>query len=102
MARFVNEKPQLPLTPFQTVDAISRNQNDLVKQLQALLYEYGFRINSVYPKDATENAQMIRVADGVSAPTAVSGAAFIYVDEADGDLKIKFGDGFTATIQVDS
>jgi len=40
--------------------------------------------------------------DGVTAPTSTSGQAQIYVDTADGDLKIRFGDGFTATIQTDS
>jgi hypothetical protein len=40
--------------------------------------------------------------DGVAAPDAVSGVAIIYVDTADGDLKIKFGDGTVKTIVVDS
>lgn len=40
--------------------------------------------------------------DGITAPSAVSGRAIIYVDAADGDLKIKFADGFVATIAADS
>lgn len=44
----------------------------------------------------------MRLTDGVTAPTSSSGYALIYVDSADGDLKVRFGDGFTATIQTDS
>ena len=40
--------------------------------------------------------------DGITAPAAVVGRAIIYVDSADGDLKIIFGDGFIATIAADS
>ena len=42
------------------------------------------------------------VADGVTAPTAVTGEALIYVDTADGDLKCRFGDGFTRLLGADS
>lgn len=44
----------------------------------------------------------LRLIDGVPAPAPVSGSAVIYVDEADGDLKIKFSDGTTKTIVVDT
>lgn len=40
--------------------------------------------------------------DGVTAPSTISGYAQIYVDTADGDLKIKFGDGTVKTIVVDT
>lgn len=40
--------------------------------------------------------------DGVSAPAAISGFALLYVDSADGDLKVRFGDGVTKTIVVDT
>ncbi len=40
--------------------------------------------------------------DGVTAPSTVSAQAQIYVDTADGDLKVKFGDGTTKTIVVDT
>jgi hypothetical protein len=40
--------------------------------------------------------------DGITAPAAVPGFAVLYVDTSDGDLKVKFGDGFVATIAVDS
>jgi len=40
--------------------------------------------------------------DGVSEPSTVSGLAYIFVDSADGDLKVKFGDGTVTTIAADS
>jgi len=44
----------------------------------------------------------LSIIDGVSAPSTVSGSALIYVDSADGDLKIKFGDGTVKTIATDT
>ena len=44
----------------------------------------------------------LRVTDGVTAPSTESGYANIYVDTADGDLKVKFGDGTVKTIVVDT
>lgn len=40
--------------------------------------------------------------DGVTAPSTVAGAAQIYVDAADGDLKVKFGDGVTKVLAADT
>jgi len=40
--------------------------------------------------------------DGLTAPATVAGYAQIYVDTADGDLKVKFGDGTVKTIVVDT
>lgn len=42
------------------------------------------------------------IKDGITAPSTVSGMAVIYVDTADGDLKVKFGDGTVKTIVVDT
>jgi len=42
------------------------------------------------------------IADGVSAPATIAGMAQLYVDAADGDLKIKFGDGVVKTIVIDT
>lgn len=44
----------------------------------------------------------IAITDGMTAPGATSGKAKIYVDSADGDLKVKFGDGTVKTIVVDT
>ena len=43
---------------------------------------------------------LFALTDGRSAPGAIPGLALIYVDSADGDLKVKFGDGDTVTIAV--
>jgi hypothetical protein len=42
------------------------------------------------------------LADGISAPATKTGYALLYVDVADGDLKIKFSDGTVKTIVVDT
>ena len=44
----------------------------------------------------------LALADGVPEPVTVAGRAFLYIDEADGDLKIKFGDGVIKTIAEDT
>lgn len=44
----------------------------------------------------------IAIKDGITAPSATSGYAKIFVDTADGDLKIIFGDGTTKTIVTDT
>lgn len=46
-------------------------------------------------------AKSLWIGDGVTAPTAQAGFAVIYVDSADGDLKVKFGDGVTKTLATD-
>ena len=55
-----------------------------------------------WDKDGKVNINTMSVVDGITAPTAISGQAIIYVDTADGDLKVKFGNGFVATIAADS
>jgi hypothetical protein len=46
--------------------------------------------------------QYLDVTDGVTAPAAATGRARIYVDTADGDLKIIFADGTIKTIVTDT
>jgi hypothetical protein len=47
-------------------------------------------------------AGAIAIADGITAPSTSAGFAQLYVDTADGDLKVKFGDGTVKTIATDS
>jgi len=44
----------------------------------------------------------LAITDGITAPGAVVGFAKIYVDSADGDLKIRFSDGTIKTIMTDT
>lgn len=46
--------------------------------------------------------QTLALVDGISAPSTLAGHAQIYVDTADGDLKVKFGDGTTKVISADT
>lgn len=47
-------------------------------------------------------AKPFALTDGIAAPDTVAGLGLIYIDTADGDLKIKFGDGTVKTIVVDT
>lgn len=44
----------------------------------------------------------IAVTDGITAPSTLSGKTVIYTDVADGDLKVKFGDGTVKTLATDT
>lgn len=44
----------------------------------------------------------LEIKDGMTAPSATTGIAKIYVDSADGDLKVIFADGTVKTIVTDS
>jgi hypothetical protein len=45
---------------------------------------------------------VLSIPDGSTAPTAVAGKAYIYVDTSDGDLKVRFGDGTTKVLAADT
>jgi hypothetical protein len=61
-----------------------------------------FGVGTTSPDIELDVNGSIGITDGVTAPTSVVGKAFIYVDSADGDLKIVFGDGTVKTIVTDS
>ena len=44
----------------------------------------------------------LNIVDGITAPSTEAGHACIYVDTADGDLKVKFGNGTVKTIVTDT
>ncbi len=46
--------------------------------------------------------ETLAIKDGTTEPTTLTGYAQIFVDTADGDLKVKFSDGTVATIVVDT
>lgn len=47
-------------------------------------------------------ADYLEIPDGVAAPGAGTGKARIYVDTADGDLKVVFADGTIKTLATDT
>lgn len=61
----------------------------------------GASVPEVVIPHKVRTTQFYTLPDGVTAPTTVAGQAFLYVDIADGDLKIKFGDGVIKTIATD-
>ena len=50
----------------------------------------------------TGNVEHLTLTDGASIPVTSAGNTYLYVDSADGDLKVKFGDGTVKTISVDT
>ena len=58
--------------------------------------EYG------WDKEGALSVDSVAVTDAIAEPGTVSGFAVIFVDTSDGDLKVKFGNGFVATIVADS
>lgn len=67
-----------------------------------LSVEYGLWVGNDTAGSNYPPAGVIAMTDGVTAPSTISGAAQLYVDTADGDLKVKFGDGTVKTIATDS
>jgi hypothetical protein len=52
--------------------------------------------------DAIFGGLQMNLTDGITAPGATVGFAKIYVDTADGDLKVIFGDGVTKVLAADT
>lgn len=57
--------------------------------------------NSIFDGQLTV-AGAFRLTDGITAPATATGFAILYVDSADGDLKVKFGDGTVKTLATDT
>lgn len=57
-------------------------------------------INDLYVRKDGEDKLLLT--DGITAPGTTTGKATIYVDTADGDLKIRFADDTVKTIVVDT
>ena len=78
------------------------------KQLENLLVKTQQRLAAAERKiedlEAAEynRLNLIYLTDGVTAPSTATGWALIYVDTADGDLKVKFGDGHVEVIAADT
>jgi hypothetical protein len=48
------------------------------------------------------NIDYLVLRDGIAAPGSVTGRAIVYIDQADGDLKILYGDAVNHTIDADT
>jgi hypothetical protein len=77
--------------------------------------QWQFTNNAIFPSfDGTHDmgtpglnidrnfGQILALVDGITAPSTIATHAQLYVDTADGDLKIKFGDGTVKTIVTDT
>lgn len=60
-----------------------------------------FAANRIVASGVTQGSQL-RISDGIAAPGGVAGVAVIYVDTADGDLKVVFSDGVVKTLATDT
>lgn len=73
--------------------------NGMVKGVSAGLMAARNAADSAY---ATIQKEMLDITDGITAPSATTGRAKIYVDSADGDLKVIFADGTIKTLATDT
>jgi len=78
--------------------AISGNLSNLDNKIPVI----GSGVTVNYAPDANFSPSAIGMADGIAAPSTITGMALLFVDTADGDLKIKFGDGTLKTIVTDT
>ena len=70
--------------------------------VDTILSRIGANVLGVGAGDAFRAGNYAELVDGIAAPGANAGFARIYVDTADGDLKVVFGDGHVAVIAADS
>ena len=74
----------------RVLEQMQRQIDQQEKKIEALAASEYNRMNMLY------------LTDGLTAPSTASGWAIIYVDTADGDLKVKFGDGKVTVIAADT
>ncbi len=55
-------------------------------------------VGTLTPAEKVDVNGAVAIVDGMTAPGATAGKAKIYVDTADGSLKVKFGDGTVKTL----
>lgn len=86
--------PNLPLAPLQY-------DRQWLDQLNNTLRLYFASLNNAVNEAIKVPKDRLELTDGVTVPLTTGGRALIYVDSADGDLKIKFSDGTVKTIMTD-
>ena len=80
-------------------DAVALINDDDVVTLAARVTETEIDIAAFATSVATTQ---LHLTDGITAPTATVGLAKIFVDAADGDLKVIYGDGVLKVIVADT
>lgn len=58
--------------------------------------------NGTHQTDTHIPSKLLKVPDATPIPGTVAGIGQIFIDEADGDLKIKYGDGTVKLIVADT
>jgi hypothetical protein len=96
-------------TPTGTWTGYTITAADLVRNNSFIgTFSAKYSVNNTYVKSVTSYDAGARgeggvvLTDGITAPTVSSGRAQIYVDTADGDLKIMFGDGTVKVLSADT
>lgn len=80
---------------------VTNNQNLLAMRVGAT-DQHTWLVDGRYEAQGRVKGNYLQAIDGISVPTTEAGVASIFVDSADGDLKIKFGDGTVKTIVTDT
>jgi hypothetical protein len=78
---------------------MTNQELEFMRQLIDKLNRLEQRVNQL---EGQEGESIVSLRDGVTAPAASVGTAYIYVDTSDGDLKVRFGDNVTKTIAIDT
>lgn len=73
----------------------------LIEEMQRQIMNLEKRIGEIESAEYSR-FNYIYLVDDTDEPTTVSGWGIFFIDAADGDLKIKFGDGTVTTIAVDT
>lgn len=93
-----------PTPALVIADTVTGTGNPITLQLEtgraSGSFVKGVRAGTTYFEAYASGS--LGIADGITAPATVAGMAQLYVDTADGDLKVKFGDGTVKTIVVDT
>jgi len=94
-------------------EALTVGTTDIVSVLNTnvtIMNEARFTGAAMYPINdgglalglTNQTIEKIYLKDGITAPATPTTGAVLYVDTSDGDLKVKFSDGFTAVVAADS
>jgi parallel beta-helix repeat protein len=72
----------------------------LLEQNGAVTFRYSIDAAAWYVVAVSQG--IVGLPDAVTAPSTLAGVGTIYIDSADGDLKVKFGDGTVKTLATDT